>query len=82
MVQSSPGDVITIVEAAAQLSFPAEPASLGALLQSTTDVSQTLSDVTSQNGISSVTSHPTPESQGVTSIVQASGVIRIIFKLP
>jgi hypothetical protein len=51
-------------------------------LQSTTDVSQTLSDVTSQNGISSVVRHPTPESQGVTSIVQASGVIRIIFKLP
>jgi len=81
-VESSPGDVITIVEAAADLSFPAEPASLGALLQSTTDVSQTLSDVTSQNGISSVVRHPTPESQGVTSIVQASGVIRIIFKLP
>jgi tetratricopeptide (TPR) repeat protein len=82
IVQSSPGDVITIVDAAADLSFPAAPASLGALLQSTTDVSQTLSDVTSQNGISSVVSHPTPESQGVTSVVQASGVIRIIFKLP
>jgi tetratricopeptide (TPR) repeat protein len=82
LVQSSPGDVITVVEAAAQLSFPAEPASLGALLQSTTDVSQTLADVTSQNGISSIVSHPTPESQGVTSIVQASGIIRIIFKLP
>lgn len=82
VVQSSPGDVITVVEAVAQLSFPAEPASLGALLQSTTDVSQTLADVTSQNGISSIVSHPTPESQGVTSIVQASGIIRIIFKLP
>jgi hypothetical protein len=71
-----------MVEAAASLSFPAEAAALGVLVQSTTDVSQTLSDVTSQNGISSVVRHPTPESQGVTSIIQASGLIRIIFKLP
>jgi hypothetical protein len=83
IIQSSPaGDVITMVEAAASLSFPAEAAALGVLVQSTTDVSQTLSDVTSQNGISSVVRHPTPESQGVTSIIQASGLIRIIFKLP
>ena len=86
VIQSSPGgDIITMVESAADLSFRKRsppPASLGALLQSTTDVSQTLADVTSQNGISSVVRHPTPESQGVTSIAQASGLIRIIFKLP
>ena len=82
VVQAAFGDFITAVETAAGLTFPAEPASVGALLQSTTDVSQTLSDVTSQTGISSVVTHPTPESQGITSIVQASGAIRIIFKRP
>ena len=81
-VQVSPGDFIMVVETVARITLPAEPASLGALLQSTTDVSQTLADVTSQTGISSVASHPTPESQGVTSVVQASGIIRIIFKRP
>ncbi len=82
VVQAASGDFISAVETAAGLTFPAEPASVGALLQSTTDVSQTLSDVTSQTGISSVVTHPTPESQGITSIVQASGAIRIIFKRP
>ena len=81
-VQVPPGDFIMVVETVARITLPAEPASLGALLQSTTDVSQTLADVTSQTGISSVASHPTPESQGVTSLVQASGIIRIIFKRP
>jgi tetratricopeptide (TPR) repeat protein len=66
-VQASPGDFTTIVETVADIAFPAEPASVGALLQSTTDVSQTLADVTSTTGISSVTRHPTPESQGITS---------------
>lgn len=82
VVQAASGDLVSAVETAAGISFPAEPASVGALLQSTTDVSQTLSDVSSQTGISSVVTHPTPESQGITSIVQASGAIRIIFKRP
>ncbi|HJS43448.1 MAG TPA: CsgG/HfaB family protein [Gemmatimonadales bacterium] len=82
VVQAASGDFISAVETAAGITFPADPASVGALLQSTTDVSQTLSDVTSQTGISSVVTHPTPESQGITSIVQASGAIRIIFKRP
>jgi len=29
-----------------------------------------------------VASNPTPESQGISSIIQASGIIRIIFRLP
>jgi hypothetical protein len=82
-VQASPGDFSTVLETVAHLAPPlAEPASLGALLQSTTDVSQTLADVTSQTGVASVASNPTTESQGITSVVQASGLIRIIFRRP
>ena len=81
-MQASPGDVVTVVEAAAQLTTPTEPASLGALQQTTNEVSQTISSTLGQAGISSVASHPTNESQGVTNVVQTFGVIRIIFRLP
>src|SRR5438874_4175059 len=43
---------------------------------------QTISSTLGQAGISSVASHPTNESQGVTNVVQTFGVIRIIFRLP
>ncbi len=81
-VQASPGDLVTVVEAAARLTTPTEPASLGALQQTTNEVSQTITSAVGQPGISSVASHPTNESQGVTSVIQASGVIRIIFHRP
>lgn len=81
-VQTSAGDLVTAVEQVADIAMPPEPASLGALQQSTTDVSQTIGDVTAQTGVASVTSNPTTESKGINNIVQASGVIRIIFKLP
>jgi hypothetical protein len=81
-VQASPGDVVTVVETISQLTTPSAPASLGALQQVTSDVSQTIVDVTGQNGLTSTLSHPTNESQGVTNVVQTFGMIRIIFKLP
>ena len=81
-VQASAGDLVSVVEAAAQIPLPGEPASLGALQQGTTDVSQTIGDVTAQTGVTFVANNPTIESQGITNIVQASGVIRIIFKRP
>jgi hypothetical protein len=81
-VQASPGDVVTVVEAVSQITTPAEPASIGALQQVTTDVSHAAADVTGQTGVSTTNSHPTQESQGVTNVVQTFGVIRIIFKLP
>jgi tetratricopeptide (TPR) repeat protein len=81
-VQASPGDVITVVEAVAQLTTPTEAAAIGALQQGTIDVSGTLGDLTAQTGISSVLSNPTPESQGISSVAQISGWLRIIFKLP
>jgi hypothetical protein len=80
-VQASRGDVVTVVDVVSQIT-PSEPASLGALQQVTSDVSQTITDVTGQNGLTSTLSHPTNESQGVTNVVQTFGVIRIIFKLP
>ena len=81
-VQTGGGDLVTMVEAVAEIAVPPEPASLGALQQSTTDVSQTIGDLTGQTGATTVTSNPTTESKGINNIVQASGVIRIIFKLP
>jgi TolA-binding protein len=81
-VQASPGDVVTVVEAVAELTTPTEPAALGALQQGTVDVSGTYGDATGQTGISSILSHPTTESQGITNVVQSSGLIRIIFKIP
>jgi tetratricopeptide (TPR) repeat protein len=81
-VQASPGDVGTVVEAVAGMTVPAEPATAGALSGATTDVSATIGDVTGQSGISSITTNPTPESQGISSVVQASGIIRIIFRRP
>jgi tetratricopeptide (TPR) repeat protein len=81
-VQASPGDVVTAAASAADVTVPLEPASLGALQQATTDVSPGPADALAATGIKSIASHPTNESQGITSVVSASGVIRIIFKLP
>ena len=81
-VEASPGDVVTFVETAADITAPIEPAGLGALQQATTDVSPSSADALTATGIKSNASHPTNESQGITSVVSASGVIRIIFKLP
>ena len=81
-VQASPGDVVTVVEAVAQLTTPTEPASVGVLQQTTVDVSQIGADITPQTGAQSTVSHPTPESQGISNIGQVTGVLRIIFKRP
>ena len=82
VVQAGGGDVVTVVEAVKDVGAPQEPAAEGALKQGTVDVSSTVGDVTGQNPISSTVSNTTPESQGISSVVQASGVIRIIFRRP
>ncbi len=84
VVEASGGDVIAVAQAAEQLPPPpvvSEPAVAGALQQGTIDVSGTIGDV-AQTGITTLPSNPTPESQGVSSIIQASGIIRIIFRRP
>ena len=81
-VQATPGDLVTVVQAVDQIAPPAEPAAEGALRQVTVDVSATVGDVTTQSGLTSTTSKPTPESQGISSVVQATGIIRIIFRRP
>src|SRR5436189_3443578 len=78
VLQASPGDLVTVIQAVDQNPLPVEPAAEGALKQGTLDVSATIGDVTGQTGINSVLSNPTPESQGISSVVQASGIIRII----
>lgn len=81
-VQAAPGDLASVVEAVADITAPLEPAALGALQQAGIDVSPALPDLTTQSGISSIVTHPTNESQGITSVIQASGILRIILKLP
>ena len=81
-VQASSGDVVTVVEAVAQLTTPSEPASVGALQQATAELTPTLNDAVTQTGTAAIQNHPTPESKGINSVVQASGVLRIIFHLP
>jgi TolA-binding protein len=81
-VQASSGDIVTVVEAVAQLSTPSEPASVGALQQATAELTPTVSDAVAQTGTTAIQNHPTPESQGINSVVQASGVLRIIIHLP
>jgi len=81
-VQATPGDLVTVVEAVEQIVPPVAPAAEGALKQVTVDVSATVGDLTAQNGISSTVPKTTPESQGISSVIQASGIIRIIFRLP
>jgi TolB-like protein len=82
-VQASPGDVITVVDAVKDLVPPSEPAAAGALNQGTVDLQGTRADQTAgQTGVTTILSNPTSDSQGVSSVVQASGVIRIIFRRP
>jgi tetratricopeptide (TPR) repeat protein len=82
-VQASPGDLVTVVQAVQDVTAPVEPAAVGAIQQSTHDVSQTVGDAVAQTtGVSSVASHPTNQSQGVNNVLGASGTIRIIFHLP
>ena len=81
-VQAGGGDVLTVVQAVQDVAAPAEPAAEGALKQITVDVSTTVGDATGANPISSTVSNTTPESQGISSVVQATAVIRIIFRRP
>ncbi|HEV8380078.1 MAG TPA: CsgG/HfaB family protein [Gemmatimonadales bacterium] len=81
-VQATAGDVVSAVEAAAQVPPPAEPVTDVALKQVTVDVSPAIGDLSGQTGIGSTVSNTTSDSQGISSIVQASGIIRIIFRRP
>jgi len=78
-LQATPGDVATALETVAQ-NLP--PAAEGALKQVTVDVSATVGDLTTSSGIGTTVSNTTPESQGISSVIQASGIIRIIFRRP
>jgi len=81
-VQATPGDLVTVVQAVNQIAPPAEPAAEGALRQVTVDVSAVVGDLTTQSGLSTTISKTTSESQGISSVVQATGIIRIIFRRP
>ena len=77
------GDVVTVVEAVTQVTTPTEPATTGALNQTTQETTPTIADVTGgQTGVSTIVTNPTPQSQGISTVIQASGIIRIIFHRP
>jgi Curli production assembly/transport component CsgG len=82
MQQSSGADVVTVVEAVVALTAGAEPASDAALSSAGTDVSPSLADALQNTGGSATQIDLTAASQGITSLTQASGVLRIIFRRP
>ena len=81
VLEATPGDVSTALETVAQ--NPPPPAADDALKQVTVDVSPTVGDLTTTgSGIGTTVSKTTSESQGISSVVQASAIIRIIFRRP
>ena len=72
---------MTVVEAVAEMTTPTEPATTGALNQATAELTPIITQPL-QNGSNLIGSNATTESQGITSVVQASGVLRIIFHKP
>lgn len=83
-VQASGGDVVTVVEAVEQVTAPPEPPLLGALQSTKDETTPSLggAQLNLDKGTAATQPKLTPASQGVNSVTSASGVIRIIFKLP
>lgn len=81
--QATGGDVVTVVEAVVEMTTPTEPLSDAALTAAGNDVSPTLADALTQTtGAPALDPDLTAASQGITTLTQASGIIRIIFKRP
>jgi TolB-like protein len=85
------GDVVTVVEAAADVTAPREPPLTDALDAARRDTQASPSDATggitggasdASVGRDATRPNPTPDSRGISTLTQASGVIRIIFRLP
>jgi hypothetical protein len=81
-VQAGGGDVVTVVEAVVAMTTPFEPVSTSALSATTNELQPSSGGIVPHTGASSLDSHPTPESKGINTVVQASGVLRIIFRRP
>jgi tetratricopeptide (TPR) repeat protein len=83
-VQASGGDVVTVVEAVEQVTAPLEPPMLGALQSTKDETTPSLGGAQLNQDTGTAATQPklTPASQGINSVTSASGVIRIIFKLP
>lgn len=77
------GDVIAAVEGVEHPAAPPEPATLGAL-ESTNDETSPppASGLPAPTGGEAIKPELTPASEGINSVTQASGIIRIIFKRP
>ena len=88
--QAAAADIVTVVEAVDRVRAPQEPPLTDALDAARKDTQASPSDVTGgiTGGAADVTGreatkpNPTPDSRGISTLTQASGVIRIIFRLP
>lgn len=77
------GDAVTVVEAVDQVTTPPEPTTLGALQATNDETSPPPSGgLPTTTGSEATKPQLTPASQGISSVVQASGIIRIIFQRP
>ena len=73
---------MTVVDVAEQSATPPEPPTLGALQSTNNETTPPPSGGLPTTTGSESKPQLTPASQGITSVVQASGIIRIIFKRP
>jgi len=77
------GDVVSAVEAVAEPATPPEPPTQGALESANNETSPPpAGGLPAATGAESIKPKLTPESQGINSVTQASGIIRIIFRRP
>ena len=77
------GDAVAAVDVAPQEAPPPpSPPTVGALESAKNETSPSLGGVLTGNGNETTQPELTPASQGINSVVQVSGIIRIIFKRP
>ena len=76
------GDAVAAVDVAPQEAPPPSPPTVGALESAKNETSPSLGGVLTGNGNETTNTELTPASQGINSVVQVSGIIRIIFKRP
>ncbi len=80
--QATGGDVVTVVQAVEQVTAPTEPPTAGALQSSNDDSSPSIGAVNPDAGTAASQTDLTAASQGINSLVQASGILRIVFRRP
>jgi len=76
------GDAVAAVDVAPPEAAPPSPPTAGALESAKNETSPSLGGVLTGNGNETTQPELTPASQGINSVVQVSGILRIIIKRP